>query len=223
MRNLLRVRFFRWMHSRLVWAAAGAVLVTGLLYAFTAYREDGIDNLIFSGDMSFPLTALFITAAITAIQVGSDLQDGTVRCALISGFTKMQIFLAHLIPASCFAFVTALLHLLPLLRCPEVLSRLTRRYTALAFLGMGAAFFTVTAITVCFTLLTGSRVAAVVLCTAMTFGSMLAVNSMTELLNQPFYIRIVNPQNLKNDGGCCAPSIVRNFQYVAPPERTRMV
>lgn len=229
MRNLLRMRFFRWMHSRLVWAAALAVFVIGMMNAVTVYREIHVGEIGFDGGYFFTLcmASLFVTAAITAVQTGTDRIDGTVRNALISGYTKAQIYLSHLIPALCFTLLAAALNLLPLLRCPEVLSRMPRREVIAAFFGMAAAYFSVTAITVCFTLLTGSRVAAVMLCAALTGGSAVLSEIIQEPLSQTYYINLPPP----GGGGYDAETgeywygavIQKNPEYFAPPERTRAV
>lgn len=115
MPNLLRASFSRLRKDRVFWIlAAGMAILAGFLpldsyhNARVAAWYERLENGFFSAVMPMAL----VTAAFTALFIGTDYSDGTLRNKLIAGHRRGQIYLANL--ATCLAAGVLLLagHLL---------------------------------------------------------------------------------------------------------------
>ena len=113
MRRLLRANFSRLMKNKLFWILTGIELFFGALFPVLHYMDNMDENAGWTMDSTIFIYALFVplmVSLLTALFIGSDYSDGTIRNKLIAGHVRRKIYAANLISnveaafILCFAF-----------------------------------------------------------------------------------------------------------------------
>lgn len=113
MRRLLRANFSRLMKNKLFWILTGVELFLGALFPVLHYMDNMDENAGWTMDSTIFIYALFVplmVSLLTALFIGSDYSDGTIRNKLIAGHVRRKIYAANLITnveaafILCFAF-----------------------------------------------------------------------------------------------------------------------
>lgn len=113
MRRLLRANFSRLLKNKLFWILISIELFMGGLFPVLHYMDNideksawTMDSTIFSYSLFVPL----MVSLLTALFIGSDYSDGTMRNKLIAGQVRRNIYAANLVVNMeaafllCFAF-----------------------------------------------------------------------------------------------------------------------
>lgn len=113
MRRLLRANFSRLLRNKLFWILFSVELFMGGLFPVLHYMDNIDEKSGWTMDSSIFIYVLFVplmTSLLTALFIGSDHSDGTMRNKLIAGHVRRSIYAANLVINMeaafllCFAF-----------------------------------------------------------------------------------------------------------------------
>lgn len=115
MSNLLRANAFRLRKDRVFWLLAAGMVIFGGFLPVSSYQNarasawyESLENGFFAGVIPMALGM----AAFTALFIGTDYSDGTLRNKLIAGHRRGAIYLANLIACLSVGAVLLAGHLL---------------------------------------------------------------------------------------------------------------
>ena len=222
MRNLLRVSFRRWLHSRFVWGCSLGILCVSIFNCISAYHEKYIGFPEFNS-FYYPvlmIAALLFTGAAILLNLN---ESDPYRNAVIAGYSKSQVFLSEVIPAVLFGLCAALCMLLPMLRGIHILKPLPGLYLLFAALSTCIMFCGISALTV--TIAMNCKIKAVGIIAAALFilaGFIFANPLCNALMKQKSFPKY--DVTLSEDG---KPEYVyvgedANPEYLPEPDRTRV-
>ena len=100
MRRLLRANFARLLKNKLFWILTCAELFLGVLFPILHYMDNIDENSGWNMDSTIFIYALFVplmVSLLTALFIGTDYSDGTMRNKLIAGHVRRKIYAANLI------------------------------------------------------------------------------------------------------------------------------
>ena len=100
MRRLLRANFARLLKNKLFWILTCAELFLGALFPILHYMDNIDENSGWNMDSTIFIYALFVplmVSLLTALFIGTDYSDGTMRNKLIAGHVRRKIYVANLI------------------------------------------------------------------------------------------------------------------------------
>ena len=100
MRRLLRANFARLLKNKLFWIITCAELFLGALFPILHYMDNIDENSGWNMDSTIFIYALFVplmVSLLTALFIGTDYSDGTMRNKLIAGHVRRKIYVANLI------------------------------------------------------------------------------------------------------------------------------
>ena len=100
MRRLLRANFARLLKNKLFWILTCAELFLGALFPILHYMNNIDENSGWNMDSTIFIYALFVplmVSLLTALFIGTDYSDGTMRNKLIAGHVRRKIYAANLI------------------------------------------------------------------------------------------------------------------------------
>ena len=113
MRRLLRAKFSRLLKNKLFWILISIELFMGGLFPVLHYMENIDEKSAWTMDSTIFIYTLFVplmVSLLTALFIGSDYSDGTMRNKLIAGQVRKNIYAANLVVNMeaafllCFAF-----------------------------------------------------------------------------------------------------------------------
>lgn len=113
MRRLLRANFSRLLKNKLFWILISIELFMGGLFPVLHYMDNIDEKSAWTMDSSIFIYSLFVplmVSLLTALFIGSDYSDGTMRNKLIAGQVRRNIYAANLVVniesafLLCFAF-----------------------------------------------------------------------------------------------------------------------
>ena len=113
MRRLLRANFSRLLKNKLFWILMSIELFMGGLFPVLHYMDNIDEKSAWTMDSSIFIYSLFVplmVSLLTALFIGSDYSDGTMRNKLIAGQMRRNIYAANLVVnieaafLLCFAF-----------------------------------------------------------------------------------------------------------------------
>ena len=193
MLKLLHAGFSRLWKTRLFWAAAGLLAIIGAAIPVKYF----LDNR--SGASAWtPDTACFLYAdlvpillsVLTALFIGSEYSDGTMRNKCIVGHRRGSIYLANLLVCMAAGVFLCAAYLIPYLclALPLLGSFTASAQTVLLFIALTLALSF--AFVSCFTLtamLTQSKAHTAAACILLVFALLLAGVYITSALSEPEY------------------------------------
>lgn len=104
MRKLLRADFARLFRDRVFWIAMALMLLVGVMFPVLHYIDMRVNGAVWTPDDSFFGYTLYIpvlVSVLTALFVGCEYSDGTMRNKVMVGHRRFHIYLAGL--AVCMA------------------------------------------------------------------------------------------------------------------------
>lgn len=113
MRRLLRANFSRLLKNKLFWILISIELFMGGLFPVLHYMDNIDEKSAWTMDSTIFIYSLFVplmVSLLTALFIGSDYSDGTMRNKLIAGQVRRNIYAANLVVNMeaafllCFAF-----------------------------------------------------------------------------------------------------------------------
>ena len=113
MRRLLRANFSRLLKNKLFWILISIELFMGGLFTVLHYMDNIDEKSAWTMDSTIFIYSLFVplmVSLLTALFIGSDYSDGTMRNKLIAGQVRRNIYAANLVVNMeaafllCFAF-----------------------------------------------------------------------------------------------------------------------
>lgn len=113
MRRLLRANFSRLLKNKLFWILISIELFMGGLFPVLHYMDNIDEKSAWTMDSTIFIYTLFVplmVSLLTALFIGSDYSDGTMRNKLIAGQVRKNIYAANLVVNMeaafllCFAF-----------------------------------------------------------------------------------------------------------------------
>lgn len=113
MRRLLRANFSRLLKNKLFWILMSIELFMGGLFPVLHYMDNIDEKSAWTMDSTIFIYSLFVplmVSLLTALFIGSDYSDGTMRNKLIAGQVRRNIYAANLVVNMeaafllCFAF-----------------------------------------------------------------------------------------------------------------------
>ncbi len=115
MRDLCKARLVKYLRSPIFWLAAIVSLVSGIHNGiYCGYSKDEIGEIAQCrvDDVWF-LIAIWAAIICTALGIGREFSDGTIRNKVIAGYTKAQIFFAEILVTTLTTFLLYLLNIVP--------------------------------------------------------------------------------------------------------------
>lgn len=100
MRRLLRANFSRLLKNKLFWILISIELFMGGLFPVLHYMDNIDEKSAWTMDSSIFIYSLFVplmVSLLTALFIGSDYSDGTMRNKLIAGQVRRNIYAANLV------------------------------------------------------------------------------------------------------------------------------
>lgn len=193
------------------------------VWNFLKMPEAGQEYSIFSFAIFIPM----FSAPFTAVILGGEFSDNTVRNKIISGRTKTEAYFSYVavsaIAAAAMCLLSASAHFvvgLPLLG----MIRISCAEFALLFAAGMLSTVTVTVLTAVITLCTHSRAAAAAVCTVAVVFMISSCADIDLKLKEKEYLNVSNLEILDIYGADPPPEdlLIPNAEYPAPEERKRL-
>ena len=222
MRKLLRANLFRLLRNRTLLLSCAAMLLAGVGLPLSNYLSSVSDGERWAPDstvFAFAFLAPLLLALVTALFVGSEYSDGTMRNKLIVGHKRRCIYLSNLIVciaaglALCAAYLlphTALSMLLP--EEYEAAAETVLAYTALNF-ALVAPF---AALYVLIAMLCQNKAYSTAGCLLLVFALLFAGIRIVSALDEPEYY---SGYSYTENGVTVAEEPERNSNYLRGTKR----
>lgn len=193
MRKLLRAGFSRLWKTKLFWAAAGLLAVIGAAIPIKYFLDNRSGASAWTPDTACFLYAYLVPillSVLTALFIGSEYSDGTMRNKCIVGHRRSSMYLANLLVCMAAGALLSAAYLLPYLCLALGLlgSFAASVQTVLLFIALTLALSF--AFVSCFTLiamLTQSKAHTAAACILLVFALLLAGVYITSALSEPEY------------------------------------
>lgn len=220
MMNLIRVNLRHWLHSRILWALAGAAFVSGIVNAFGAFHERLSEQWEFKGEF-YPAAMTVSLLCICMAGVLCINQPEVRRLQTIAGYPKLKIFFAELVPVLIFAALVWLIQLPAMLWCRTAISALNGKVLfrillgiLLLFCGFGVCSIWITA--------AHHRYAAAIILPVWAIAALAFCNHTAEKLEEPKYCQRYEPLVSFVQTEEVRRMAWEDMPLVAVPERNRM-
>lgn len=114
MTNLIKADFRRLFKSVVFYICAGLMLLLGIALPLIHYFtfKDYPAAMSFDSNFTFySVAAVIVLAAFTALFIGTDHSDGTMRNKLIAGHKRSAVYLSELLAATCVGLILCAVYL----------------------------------------------------------------------------------------------------------------
>lgn len=193
MRKLLKANFSRLIKDKLFWILMGAELFMGALFPILHHMDNLSEEAGWSQDSTIFICVFLVPmmlSVLTALYIGSEYSDGTMRNKLIVGHGRSKIYAANLVVnleaafLLCFAFwISHVCVGTPLLGwlTSDLKKVLLYLFAALAMVAACTSVFTL------ISMLCSNKAYSVACCILLIFLLLFAGIRITSALNEPEY------------------------------------
>lgn len=219
MRKLLRANFSRLLGDRGFWISAAFMFLMGIYFPVSHFLNRDTDWMMDYSFFTFVFLAAVLTAVWTALFVGSEYSNGTLRNKLIAGHRRSSIYLANWIVCTAAGLLLCISHMVPhavlghLFSCRfEADLETVFLYIALSFAvtAVFAALFAMIA------MLCQNKSYTVAACLLLTGALLLWGVQITSALNEPEYFEAYS---YTENGVTVAEPAMRNPNYLTGTKR----
>lgn len=186
--NLLRANFSRMWKNKPFLLSAAIMLLTGITVPFTHFLNRDTEWTLDFSFFTYIFLASILTAVLTALFVGGEYSDGTLRNKLIAGHRRSSIYMANLIVCVTAGILLCVFHMIPhaVLGCLFSCRFNAEPKTILCYIGL--SFMAIAAFTALFTLISmlcQSKSYTVAGCILLTVALLFWGVQITSALNEP--------------------------------------
>ena len=184
---------------------AGAYETLGYMGNYVDWKVE--DTYLFDDSVSAVILA-FVIAVLPAMLTGREFSSGTVRSKLITGTTKMQFFMTHLLVNSIVTVIMTLLYFLPtLISCPKYYNTFKPYMVILAITCTALGYILISTISTVITVMNNKIIISIVAAAAVLFCFFLADKWLSNNLIQPKNIGTYETTTYRDEHGTFTDSV----------------
>lgn len=222
MPELLRANFSRLWKDKIFLIEAAVMAVAGLSIPFTHYIDNIKNNSGWTAEedlFTYVFLVPILISVFTALFIGCEYSDGTMRNKLIAGHRRSHIYIANLMVCIVAAFILCAAYIvpylctaLPLLGKFGYTLKVSAVYTALSF----ALTATFTSVFTLVAMLCRNRAYTAAGCILISFALLFAGVSIVSALNEPEYF---GAYSYTENGQTVSGEAERNPNYLSGTKR----
>lgn len=184
---------------------AGAYETLDYMGNFVDWKVE--DTHLFDDPVSAVILA-FVIAVLPAMLTGREFSSGTVRSKLITGTTKMQFFMTHLLVNSLLTVIVTLLYFLPtLISCPKYYNMFKPYMVIYAIACTALGYILISTFSTVITLMNNKIIISIVAAAAVLFCFVLADKWLSNNLIQPKNIGSYETTTFRDEHGTFTDSV----------------
>ncbi len=184
---------------------AGAYETLGYMGNFVDWKVE--DTHLFDDSVSAVILA-FVIAVLPAMLTGREFSSGTVRSKLITGTTKTQFFMTHLLVNSIVTVIMTLLYFLPtLISCPKYYNMFKPYMVIFAITCTALGYILISTISTVITVMNNKIIISIVAAAAVLFCFFLADKWLSNNLIQPKTIGTYETTTFRDEHGTFTESV----------------